>query len=329
MEILDRNAWDAFIGEHPDAHILQTGAWGDLKARFGWRPVRVRHGQCGAQVLVKPMPLGLSFAYIPKGPLGTGWDALLAGLVEYCRDQGIQFLKVEPDAWEGASVEIPAPTPALVRNAAAVQPRGTVVVDLAAGETDVLSRMKQKTRYNIRLAEKKGVVVELSDDLDVFYSLMLTTGQRDQFGVHAQAYYRSVYELFPRHQAQLFIARHQGEPLAGIMVFRNGSRAWYFYGASSNDSRNLMPTYLLQWEAMRWCLRLGCRSYDLWGVPDESEQVLERDFLARSDGLWGVYRFKRGFGGQVMRAYPAFDLVLGSWRYNIYRLYRKIARMDA
>jgi lipid II:glycine glycyltransferase (peptidoglycan interpeptide bridge formation enzyme) len=112
-----------------------------------------------------------------------------------------------------------------------------------------------------------------------------------------------VFELFSGiGKCVLLLALKDQNPLAGLIAFRNGDRSWYLYGASSDLERELMPTYLLQWEAMRWAKKYGCKLYDLWGIPDEDESVLESNFSERQDGLWGVYRFKRGFGGQVIRS---------------------------
>jgi lipid II:glycine glycyltransferase (peptidoglycan interpeptide bridge formation enzyme) len=149
---------------------------------------------------------------------------------------------------------------------------------------------------------------------------MRATGERDGFGVHSLAYYQRAYQLFqPSGAGALFIARFQGRPLAGLMAFARGRRGWYFYGASTDEERNRMPAYLLQLEAMRWAAARGCKQYDLWGVPDEDEETLESQFEKRSDGLWGVYRFKRGFGGQLKRAAPAYELALIPPLYRVYR----------
>jgi lipid II:glycine glycyltransferase (peptidoglycan interpeptide bridge formation enzyme) len=205
-----------------------------------------------------------------------------------------------------------------------VQPRRTVVISLDGGEEDWLARMKQKTRYNIRLAEKKEIVVQPSRDVDTFYALMQTTGQRDGFGVHSREYFQKAFDLFEaRGLCTLLIAEYEGRPLAGLMAFARGSRAWYFYGASNDEERNRMPTYLLQWEAMRWAKSRGCTSYDLWGVPDADEEALEAGFSDRSDGLWGVYRFKRGFGGVLLRSAGAWDR---SYIPLVYPLYRRWSR---
>jgi lipid II:glycine glycyltransferase (peptidoglycan interpeptide bridge formation enzyme) len=179
--------------------------------------------------------------------------------------------------------------------------------------------MKQKTRYNIRLARRKGIVIRQTSDIESFHQLIQITGERETFGVHSQAYYQQAFDLFePKGHCALLMAEFEEKPLAGLMVFAQGERAWYFYGASSNEQRHLMPTYLLQWKAIQWAKEQGCTTYDLWGVPDEDQETLEANFLDRNDGLWGVYRFKRGFGGELRRAAPAWDRV-----YNplIYRLY--------
>jgi lipid II:glycine glycyltransferase (peptidoglycan interpeptide bridge formation enzyme) len=140
------------------------------------------------------------------------------------------------------------------------------------------------------------------------------------FGIHSPDYYRQAYDIFHPHDlCELFIAEFEHQPLAAIMVFTYGERAWYFYGASSDLHRNLMPTYLLQWEAMLWAKSRGCSEYDLWGIPDAPLESLEADFKTRSDGLWGVYRFKRGFGGELRRSVGAWDRVYRPLLYYFYR----------
>ena len=311
--------WDEFILHHPEAHILQSGAWGDLKSGFGWYAERIQTGACGAQVLFRRLPLGLTFAYIPKGPVGSDWQGLWPEVDRLCRKHRAVFLKVEPDCWEPPSQTLMADLPGFVPSAT-IQPRRTLVVHLQGTEEDWLGRMKQKTRYNIRLAERKGVVIRQGDDLEIFQHLMETTGQRDGFGVHVLRYYRQTFDLFsPSGHCALLVAEAEGRPLAALMAFAWGQRAWYFYGASSDEERNLMPTYLLQWEAMRWAAHLGCLEYDLWGIPDVEEQELEEHFADRSNGLWGVYRFKRGFGGQMQRSVGAWDRVYQPALYQVYR----------
>jgi lipid II:glycine glycyltransferase (peptidoglycan interpeptide bridge formation enzyme) len=184
--------------------------------------------------------------------------------------------------------------------------------------------MKQKTRYNIRLAFKKGVVVRQTNDIQRFFDLLQVTGVRNEFGVHSLEYYQLAYHLFsPSESCKLFFAEFEDKLLAAVMVFIMDQRAWYFYGASSNEHRNLMAPYAVQWEAIRWSRTKGALVYDLWGVPDQDMETLENDFQHRQDGLWGVYRFKRGFGGDLKRAIGTWDRVYNPVLYRIYRLWVK------
>jgi lipid II:glycine glycyltransferase (peptidoglycan interpeptide bridge formation enzyme) len=349
MTELTITEWDTFLDSYPDAHLLQTAAWGELKASFGWQVARLAvelgsSAQAGAQVLFRQLPLGFSLAYIAKGPVdgsprqsgmayGQHWGALWPEVDALCMKRKAVFLKVEPDLWEApgsAQTEQPSPVPpGFNQSPHCIQPQRTLLVDLRGEEAHVLARMKQKTRYNIRLALKKGVVVFPSSDLEAFYRLIVATGERDAFGVHSPDYYRRAYELFhPRGECELFLAEHEGRPLAALMAFAHGSRAWYFYGASADEQRERMPAYLLQWEAMRWARARGCTLYDLWGVPDADEPALEAGFTTRSDGLWGVYRFKRGFGGQLQRALGPWDRVYHPALYAVYRWWTRNRSLD-
>ncbi|MGQ9521677.1 MAG: lipid II:glycine glycyltransferase FemX [Anaerolineae bacterium] len=330
-------AWDDLVAAHPRAHILQTAEWGELKAAFGWSPQRVavlEDGvpRAGALVLYRRLPLGLgSLAYVPRGPL-VDWERpeevaeLLEALAGAARARRTVALIVEPDLpdeprWRELLTALglrPSPL-------GSIQPRRTLVVDIGRSEADILAAMKPKTRYNIRLAQRKGVTVGegTESDFPAFHRLMAETAARDRFGVHAPAYYEQAYRLFvPRGWARLLMARVEGNPVAALMVFALGQRAWYFYGASSDAHREKMPTYRLQWEAMRWARSRGCAEYDLWGVPDEDEGRLEAEFTRRQDGLWGVYRFKRGFGGRLIRMIGAWERPL---RPALHRIYAAVA----
>ncbi len=317
--------WNIFLENHPAAHILQTGEWGELKAAFGWEAARVIVGNVGAQILFRRLPLGLTAAYIAKGPLVSDQLSVIgeqfwAEVDALCKKRRAIFLKIEPDCWADQSAICNLEFAILSPHS--IQPRRTILVDLHGSEDDILARMKQKCRYNIRLAEKRGVSVRAWEDIDDFHRMMLATGERDVFGVHSRDYYRRAYALFHESgMCELFVAEYEGRPLAALIVFGRGQRAWYFYGASTDAERNRMPTYLLQWEAMRWAKARGCEAYDLWGVPDEDEAVLEANFESRRDGLWGVYRFKRGFGGELRQAAQALDKVYHPLLYRLYLLW--------
>jgi len=236
-----------------------------------------------------------------------------------CQENNAIVLYIEPDAWEGEFDDAALTSIGFDKSQITIQPRRTILVSLSREDGEWLERMKQKTRYNIRLAEKKGVEIKRSSDVAVFNRLMKVTGDRNDFGIHNDEYYRRAYEQFSAdNMCELLIAYYQDIPLAGLMVFFKGNRAWYFYGASSDSYRDHMPTYLLQWEAMRWARARGCTVYDLWGVPDADETTLEAQFTTRSDGLWGVYRFKRGFGGELRRTQGPWDRVYNPLLYRLY-----------
>lgn len=326
MPVVSLDGWKQFIEQHPLAHLLQTAEWGELKAAFGWEAVRLICDDSGLQVLFRKLPLGLTIGYLPKPMLAhhshLPGSRLWQELIAVCRQKHAVFLKIEPDEWESTDIVPQQPSggrPAVIRSRYNIQPPRTLVVNLHGNEEEILGRMKQKCRYNIRLAEKKGVNVHPWSNLDGFHQLMRVTGGRDHFAVHSADYYRRAYELFhPTGGCELLVAEFDGTPLAALMAFRQRTRAWYFYGASNDVERNRMPTYLLQWKAMLWAKEYGCGEYDLWGVPDNDEHVLEADFETRHDGLWGVYRFKRGFGGQLRRATQALDVVFNPVMYRLY-----------
>ncbi len=314
------DVWREFIKTQPSPHILQTAEWGELKRAFGWEVERIVGGGLGMQILFRPLPLGLKVAYAPKPALGASLSLfqpeLWAEIDEVCRKRRAVFLKIEPDSWHDM---FPPQASSFVLSKHNIQPPRTILVSLAGSDDEILARMKQKCRYNIRLAEKKGVTVRRWDDLEGFHRMMTVTGGRDGFGVHSREYYQKAYELFhPAGMADILVAEFEAKPLAALMVFALGKRAYYLYGASTDEERNRMPTYLLQWRAMQWARERGCTEYDLWGVPDESESTLESQFENRHDGLWGVYRFKRGFGGEVKRAAQALDRVYLPLLYQVY-----------
>lgn len=321
MTILTKQEWDEFIKFHPEAHFLQSGAWGEVKSQFGWFPRRILVDNAGAQVLFRKLPLKQTIGYIPKGPIGKPEQKFWSEVDQLCRTYNAIFLKVEPDLWEGDNNLLQNSWFAY-QNSSNIQPRRTIIIDLSLGEEAVLARMKQKTRYNINLAVKKGIVVKPWRDFESLGKMFDVTASRDGFGVHTPSYYRKVFDEYQKSgQAELFCGFFDNTPLAAIMVIKQGDRAWYVYGASNNLERNRMPTYLVQWEGIRWAISQGCKKYDLWGIPDEEEAVLEAGFEGRSDGLWGVYRFKRGFGGEVFRSVSACDHVYKPILYKTYQWY--------
>ncbi|HEX3049205.1 MAG TPA: peptidoglycan bridge formation glycyltransferase FemA/FemB family protein [Aggregatilineaceae bacterium] len=322
--------WDSFVASHPRAHLLQLSAWGDLKAAFGWTPVRVALADsngtivAGAQILFRRLPYYLgTLAYIPYGPL-VDWSAsaqtntLLAAIDRVAKSHRAALLKIEP----GFHLEGVNPTAYGFRpSPQTVQPPRTVALDISGSEDDILARMNQGTRRNIRKSAKFEIEIRTGTRAEVanFNALLSETGSRDEFGVHAPAYYERAYDLFvPQGRAALLLASYAGQDLAGVMVFALKDRAWYLYGASSNRERQRMASYGVQWAGIQWARRQGATSYDMVGIPDADPDALEAQFESRDDGLWGVYRFKRGWGGTVIRSIGAWDRVYNRLLYAVY-----------
>jgi lipid II:glycine glycyltransferase (peptidoglycan interpeptide bridge formation enzyme) len=333
--LTDPAGWDQLAAGLPGAHVLQSWEWGELKSRYGWRAERLAWGgQAAAQVLTRSALGGaLRVLYVPRGPL-LDWsdtalrDQVLDDLQALARRRGAILLKLDPAVPLAAGLpeaETADPTGEALRaqlvrrrwrfSPDQIQFRNTITLDLGRSEDALLAAMKQKTRYNLRLAAKKGVSVRLGtlDDLDLLYRLYAETSVRDGFVIRHAGYYRDVWgALLRAGLAQPLIAEVAQEAVAALILFVFGGTAWYFYGMSRDAHREKMPNHLLQWEAIRWARARGCQTYDFWGAPDE---------LVETDPMWGVWKFKEGFGGQIVRG-------LGAWDYaplpRLYQLYTHV-----
>ena len=337
--------WDAFITQTPTGSFLQRSAWGHFRGQRGWHSARIgleSGGQlvAGAQLLFRSLPLGRSFAYIPRGPvLVDPMDAqvlssLMEGVHDYCRDEGSLLLAVEPNwAFAGLAKARP-PEGGLAESGVErlrafgfhpstthIQPSATIMLDLRPPEEAILGQMHSKWRYNIRLSGRKEVAVRIGgeDDFNLYHHLTETTGQRNEFATRPRGYYQEAWEAF-QPDAKLFIAEYDGAPLAAIIVVKSGKTATYLYGASSDEERNRMPNHALQWAAMQWARSEGCEWYDFWGVPPEVPPDGEVEEYGEG-GLWGVFRFKRGFGGQVVKYPGAFEYPYSRLGYFLYQQY--------
>jgi peptidoglycan pentaglycine glycine transferase (the first glycine) len=325
QQIGSAHKWNEILDALPSTHPLQSWTWGAFKSRWGWtmQPLALSTdgGGCVAAALVlrRQMPrLPWSFLYVPKGPLFDYADEslreqVLDSLQDLASRERAIFVKIDPDvvASRGPEPERSDETgqawlDMLLRRGwrfsnDQVQFRNTVLLDLEQDEETLLAAMKSKTRYNIRLAGRKDVIVRQAgqEAFATIATMYATTAERNEFGVRPQAYYLDAWHsLYTAGMAQPFLAEYQERPLAAVIVVRHGDIALYMYGASTEEERNRMPTYLLQWEAIKWAKAQGCLVYDFWGAPDE---------FVEDDPLWGVWRFKAGFEGEVVRHIGAWD----------------------
>lgn len=363
--IMDAAHWNRLIASLPNPHLLQTLEWGQVKAKYGWKPFYVLWlddgrflvsdttdhrpliaDRCLAACLIlkRAIPMRgfaarLSVLYAPKGPLFDWMNEplrrrALDDLQSFARKQGAIFLKIDPDVVLGTGV--PGGAEETVHNGGQavmsdlmrrgwkfssdqIQFRNTVLIDLTPSEEEMLARMKQKARYNVRLAMKRGVTVRLgmADDLPMLYKMYAETSVRDDFVIRDQGYYHTVWKTFMSASSDArrsplaipLIAEVNGEAVAGLFLFLFAGRAYYLYGMSREAHREKMPNHLLQWEAMRRAKAAGCTIYDLWGAPEEFNE---------SDSMWGVYRFKEGLGGRVVRTLGAWDYAPNPLWYGLY-----------
>lgn len=338
----NRSEWNKLISSFSSAHILQSWEWGEFKEKNGWQVNRFIWKKedriyAAAQILQRRehlLPFGLKpgIIYLPRGPV-MDWDdfnkidEVLDDLQDYGNKQNAIFVKIDPeviiktcDGEPGFSQNENHSTSykTILLNHGwknsldQVQFRNTMWVDLTASENDLLSSMKQKTRYNIRLAERKAVKVRHAtpEDFPLLYTLYSQTCIRDGFIIRPGEYYFSIWKLlYENGMAKALIAEVDNTAVAGLILFYFAEKCWYFYGMSSDLHREKMPNYLLQWEAIKLAKSLGCKIYDLWGAPDS---------LDESDPMWGVYRFKEGLGGKFVQTIGAWDYPENSFQYHLY-----------
>jgi peptidoglycan pentaglycine glycine transferase (the first glycine) len=330
----EKGYFNRFVMTAEKGHILQSWEWGNLKGKGAWQPYRLlveteedgeRKPVAAVSILARRIPvLGKQIFYAPRGPVGDLHNAELLDFLggeikKLAREKGAILLKLDPDighedqvfreylqtrgfvsAGKGAGFE-------------GIQPKFVFRLDLEPDLATLFKNFQAKTRYNIRLAIKKGV--EIKEDcgegeLAQFYELLKETTERDKFLVRSYAYFEEMWRLLaPAGYLKLFIAYYQGVPIAGTLAFLFGDKAWYIYGASSNAHRNVMPNYLLQWTMIKWAKENNCKMYDFRGVPGD---------LAEDNPLYGLYRFKKGFNGTYTEFVGEYDLVFSPFYYRLW-----------
>ena len=331
--IIDRDQWNNAIRTFPRSHVLQSWEWGEFKQRTtGWQPERLLFmdgGEAVAAASVTVRRLGpLALMYVPKGPLFRSLDkpvveAVLNALQKRARTA--VWLKIDPDITiatglpEDAEPDDDHPHAPNVEGVAfqqilqarnwrfsadQIQFRNTLTLDLTQSENELLAGMNQSTRRKIRQAEKREVQVRATiaeSELRQLYDIYAATGQRQEFIIRPWEYYRDLWTSFiDAGLAHVLVAEYEGQILSGAVLFHFGQRAWYFYGMSSNEERDRQPNFAVQWAAIRWAKAQGYSTYDWWGAPNH---------FSEDDPMWGVYRFKRGFGSMIVRTVGAWDYV--------------------
>lgn len=301
----------SFVSDHPNSHFLQLPCWASVKKNWDWRGVTVYRGgkMVGAMsVLIRQLPLGYSLFYAPRGPVCDRNDRdvlklLLRGAKELAKQHKAVLLFADPDEPD-CNLEFRDIMENLGFRERCSDDFGNIqaqhIMRLSLKgreEAEIFENFCPKTRYNIRLAQRKGVVIRKfsggavpEGELDAFTALMEATGRRDHFCTRGRDYFSRVFAAFGADSV-LFMAYLGDKPIGGTIGIFSGGKGWYLYGASANEHRNTMPNYLLQWEMLRHAIARRCRFYDFRGVPGK---------LSKSDPLYGLYRFKKGFSGDYL-----------------------------
>jgi lipid II:glycine glycyltransferase (peptidoglycan interpeptide bridge formation enzyme) len=334
--------WDAFVLAHPHGHLLQSWAWGELKGKFGWQPMRLavldtNGGPCaGAQILIRRF-IGLSVCYVPRGPLFSGRldldRVLLAALRRVARRNRAAFLRLEPNVLEGddrANTLHSMFQVAGFRVADPLQPRTSLRLDLAPAPERLFAAFSKGHRADVRRAERTGVSVRTGSDiadLDSFYAIMQATAARAEFGIHTRDYYLQAWRLAGDAARLLLASDAAGVDVAAFLIFAYGAEGQYMYSGSDAAGLKSGANHLLQWRALQWVRERGCKLYDFWGVPDAAGKLLDTpederaavEKALEAHPLYGAYRFKKGWGGKLVRYLPAYDQVYLAPAYWLWR----------
>jgi len=339
----EKELFNNFIQNHPKGHILQSYEWGEVKRHTGWEPIRLlvlkeQKPIAGISILKRKLPLpGVNkcIFYAPRGPVIDFDDKntlnfLIQEVKTLAKKHGAILIKIDPD--------IPAPNDKIVdtikslgfkqrdigKDFDGVQPKFVFRLPLQKSLEEMLADCESKTRYNIRLSGRRGVVVKegTKEDLKIFFDILEETATRDQFLVRGYDYFETLWdEIVEKGYGKLFMASHEGEYIAGTLAFIFGDKVWYMYGASSNRKRRHMPNYALQWAMITWAKEEDCSIYDFRGVSGDTSP---------DNPLYGLYRFKKGFSGEFTQFIGEFDMPLSPFFYflwvNFIPTYRKIRR---
>lgn len=321
MELLTLDKYeefDSFVKGHPQSSFTQATFWGKVKDNWGLEGV-ISRGEDGkikgtVLVLTQKVPLiGTTFMYAPRGPVCNLDDKetladLKKGIDVLAKKHNAHMFKMDTDVlFENAEFAQTAKAMGFEQSYGpdgfeGIQARFNYKLYInGRSEDEMLASFHQKTRYNIRVAQKHGVEIKVGGkaDLGEFMRLMRITGERDGFNIRPQVYFERMLDALGEN-VRLYMAYYEGQAISGAITTNFGDKTCYVYGASDNEHRNVMPNYLIQWEMIRWAVEKGCRIYDFQGVSG---------ILEESNPMYGLYRFKKGFQGQLDELGGEFDLV--------------------
>ena len=326
--------YEDFLKKHERCNFQQSIQWGKVKESWKNEVVLAedKNGKIigSVSVLIRKIPVFGNMMYSSRGPVcdihnKQVIEELTQGLKELAEREKAFVLKIEPDIksddqeFRKIAEEVGFNIKDDAKNfAEEIQPRYVFRLDLKGKtEEQIFENFHQKTRYNIRLASKKGVEIKTGtrEDLKEFHKIMIETGTRDGFVIRPLTYFEKMYdELAPEHM-KLLMAYHEGQAIAGIILIMYGNKTWYLYGASSNSYRNLIPNYLLQWEGIKSAINEGHDMYDFRGVSGVVDETHPQ---------YGLYRFKKGFGAEFTEFIGELYIPFKPLTYKLYKISEKL-----
>jgi lipid II:glycine glycyltransferase (peptidoglycan interpeptide bridge formation enzyme) len=318
--VKNKQNFNNFVSSQQFSQFLQSYDWAEFQEKSGNQvlPLAVfdDSGKITASALLIKRKVPFSnknYWYCPRGPIiknntpyGEYYSLLLQYINRIAGKEKIIFTRWEP------AVSLPDKGYKTIKTID-IQPSRTIMLDLSFSKEDLLRNMHQKTRYNTRLAFKKGVEVREAEEreFDEFWDLMEATAERDDFRLHSRQHYKKMLQAAP-HIFRLFLAKYKDKTIAGNIVSFFGDTVTYVHGASDHEYRKFMAPYALQWEVISLAKEQGFQYYDLYGIDDNK---------------WpGVTRFKRGFGGEEIQYPGTYDVVFDKKRYWVYKIARSVRR---
>lgn len=324
--ITDQKLWNDFVEKSLHCNLTQTYEWGELIQELHAEVLHIgvideEEQLCAVMLLlISKLPvMHIPYFYAPRGPViddptSPAMMVLLNFVRAEAHKRGVCMLKIEPDAHDGDTQWLTSLQARGFRpNPYANHLRREWVLDVRPSEEELLAKMHKKTRQYIRTSSRTGVTIRpgnSKEDIDAFYDIYIQTGQRSDFMILPKSYYARMLELYGENAA-FFVAEYEGKPIAAAIILRLGQWCWNMYEAASEQSRELRINYLLQWQRILWAKEQGCWYFNSRGIPDN---------LAEGQELYGVYNFKRGFGGFDIRYLQTHDLVYRPISYAIYRI---------
>ena len=336
LEEKDKQEYKKFLESHDRCNFQQSLEWGEVKTSWKKEVIlsedkdgNIRGSLC---VWIRKIPIFGNIMYSARGPVCNLYDEevikdLRDGADLLAKKYKAFVLRVEPDILKTDEEfrKIITKNGFKIKDDSKdfkdeIQPRFVFRLNLKGKtEEQVFAELHQKTRYNVRLATKKGVVIKegTRDDLKDFHKIMIETGERDNFIIRSLEYFEKMYdEMAPNHM-KLLMAYHEDKPISGIIPIMYGNKVWYLYGASSNSHRNLMPNYLLQWTMIQEAIKRGADMYDFRGVSGVVDE---------SHPQYGLYRFKKGFNAEFTEFIGEIYVPYKPFVYRLYKFSEKAFR---